>query len=58
MYFIDAPPKKKKFAPLRSFMKLFAGNKKKKTKDDVTGVGLKSTSCEMLEASQNEGSVN
>ena len=51
------PNKKKKFAPLKSLKRLFAGNKKKKTKDDVQGVGMKSTSCDVLEAQPEEGSV-
>lgn len=52
----DVPNKKKKFAPLKSLKRLFAGNKKKKTKDDVQSVGMKSTSCDVLEAQPEEGS--
>jgi hypothetical protein len=53
----DVPSKKKKFAPLKSLKRFFAVNKKKKVKEDVTGVGMKSTSCDVLETQPEEGLV-
>ncbi|KAK2157460.1 hypothetical protein LSH36_191g04079 [Paralvinella palmiformis] len=55
MKITDVPSKKKKFAPLKSLKRFFAVNKKKKVKEDVTGVGMKSTSCDVLETQPEEG---